>query len=69
MPGPAAVNSSLPTLKPPQTGASCRTSRRASSAVGTSSAARMGLRMGAFNQNGAGATRRDCLFDFRPGLL
>jgi hypothetical protein len=42
--GPAAVNSSLPILKPPTTGAIFLASSRAASAVGTSSAAMIGLR-------------------------
>jgi hypothetical protein len=44
MSGPAAVNNSLPILKAPTAGAIFWASSRAASAVGTSSAAMMGLR-------------------------
>ena len=48
MSGPALVKISLPTLKPPDTGANCSTSFNAASAVGTSRATMIGLRMKEF---------------------
>ena len=56
-PGPSFVKSSLPILKPPDTGASCSANFSASSAVGTSSATIIGFRIRPLNLNRAKRTR------------
>src|SRR5690349_2089071 len=62
MSGPAAVNSSLPILKPPTAGAIFLASSEAASAVGTSSAAMMGLRaMQAIHYDKPGAGKNNFL--------
>ena len=71
MSGPALVKSSLPTLNPPETGASCSTSFSAASAVGTSKATMMGFRMQR-NCNSQLPQRnkpRTAIFDFPQPIL
>ncbi len=57
--GPALVNNSLPILNAPTTGPSCFARAKAASAVGTSKAAMIGLRMTGLNPNPPPATRRN----------